>query len=54
MNMHRGSSTVYKIKEHWIEFRKLWERPEEITNFAIPLGVAISIVAAWLQILEQP
>ena len=41
--MHRGSSTVNKIKAHWAEFRKLRERLEEIASFAIPLGVAISI-----------
>ena len=41
--MLRGSSTVRKIKKHWSEFRKLWERLEEIADFAIPLGVAISI-----------
>ena len=43
INMHRGSSTVDKIQKHWTEFRKLWGRLEEIANFAIPLGVAISI-----------
>ena len=43
INMHRGSSTVNKIQEHWSEFRNLWGRVEEIANFAIPLGVAISI-----------
>ena len=43
VNMHKGSSTVNKIKEHWAEFRKLWKRLEEIASFAIPLGVAISI-----------
>ena len=41
--MHRGSITVNKIKEHWAEFRKLWERLEEIASLAIPLGVAIFI-----------
>lgn len=41
--MHRGCSTVNKIKEHWAEFRKLSKRFEEIASFAIPLGVAISI-----------
>ena len=43
VNMHRGSSTVNKIKEHWVDFRKLRKRLEEIMSFAIPLGVAISI-----------
>ena len=43
INMHRGSSTVNKIQEHWTEFRKLWKRLEESANFAIPLGVVISI-----------
>ena len=41
--MHRGSSTVTKIKGHWVEFRKLWKRLEEIACLAIPHGVAIFI-----------
>ena len=43
MNMHSGSSTVAKIKGHWVEFRKLWKRLEEIACFAIPHGVALFI-----------
>ena len=41
MNMHRGNSTVNKIKGHWAEFRKLWGRLEEIACLAIPHGVVI-------------
>ena len=41
VNMHGGSSTVTKIKGHWVEFRKLWERLAEIACLAIPQGVAI-------------
>ena len=43
VNMHRGSSIVNKIKGHWAEFRKLWERLEEIACLAILHGVAIFI-----------
>ena len=43
INMHRESSMVDKIQKRCTEFRKLWGRLEEIANFAIPLGVAISI-----------
>ena len=32
VNMHRGSATVNKIKGHWVEFRKLWRRLEEIAT----------------------
>ena len=43
VNMHRGSSTVAKIKAHWVEFRKLWNRLEDIACLAIPHGIAIFI-----------
>ena len=43
VNLHRGSSIVNKIKGHWIEFRKLWKKFEEIACLAIPHGVAIFI-----------
>ena len=43
VNMHRGSSTVNKVKGHWAEFKKLWKRLEEIACLAIPHGVAILI-----------
>ena len=43
VNMHRRSSTVARIKGHWVEFRKLWKRLEDNICFAVPHGAAIFI-----------